>query len=79
MKRFRAMKAVGALLVAVAVAHATAPPASPVPAAASGPAAHLPRSYYRFEDATDLMKDSAPAALHLQPKGEATRAAKTQG
>ena len=37
-----------------------------------------PRSYYRFEDASDLMKDSAPAAMDLQPKGSAVPAAKTQ-
>eukprot|EP01051_Picozoa_sp_SAG22_P032728 SAG22_NODE_13958_length_389_cov_1.606897_1_plen_47_part_01 len=36
-------------------------------ASAAAVAAHLPRSYYRFEDAGDLMKDSAPAALHLAP------------
>ena len=41
-------------------------------------AAYLPRSYYRFEDATALMEDSAPAGLDLQPKGAATPIAKTQ-
>ena len=38
----------------------------------------LPRSYYRFEDASDLMKDSAPAALHLVATGEAVPEPKTQ-
>eukprot|EP01048_Picozoa_sp_COSAG05_P024088 COSAG05_NODE_5504_length_1157_cov_2.796786_1_plen_229_part_10 len=45
---------------------------------AVAPQQHLPRSYYRFEDAAALMKDSAPAALDLQPKGEATPVAMTQ-
>ena len=36
-------------------------------------AAYLPRSYYRFEDATALMKDSAPAALDLQPRARLSR------
>jgi hypothetical protein len=44
----------------------------------SPPGQHLPRSYYRFEDAAALMKDSAPAALDLQPKGAAVPIAKTQ-
>lgn len=39
---------------------------------------HAPRSYYRFEDASDLMRDSAPAALHLEPTGDATPVARTQ-
>ena len=37
-----------------------------------------PRSYYRFEDPSNLMKDSAPAGMDLQPKGSAVPAPKTQ-
>ena len=42
------------------------------------PAAVQPRSYYRFEDASNLLKDSADAAIDLYPKGEAVPVAKTQ-
>ena len=46
----------------------------------AGPAGrHQPRSWYRFEDPSDLLKDSAQAALHLAAKGQATPVAKTQG
>jgi hypothetical protein len=38
----------------------------------------VPRSYYRFEDPSDLMKDSAPAAIHLDAMGEAQPVARTQ-
>ena len=62
------------LHVAVTVSVLTAAVATSYAAAA----AVAPRSYYRFEDASNLMKDSAPAAMHLQPKGTALPAAKTQ-
>ena len=39
---------------------------------------HLPRSYYRFEDPSNLMKDSAAAALDLHPQGGAVPVARTQ-
>ena len=39
---------------------------------------YLPRSYYRFEDAANLMKDSASAAIHLRAQGQAQPAARTQ-
>ena len=39
---------------------------------------YKPRSYYRFEDPSNLMKDSAPAALHLVPQGSAIPTAMKQ-
>ena len=65
------MNAVGVLLLLLRL------PLHGSTAAATAGGPHLPRSYYRFEDAADLMKDSAPAALHLVPTGKAIPAAKT--